>query len=122
MITKPVLDPFEMWRQIINKIEAGTSAIAKNTPNSEQFARASQQFTQVSAGMQQSFGKALDNYFKAVRVPGLADFVALEEQMQRLEAKVDDLLAAVNKPAETTKPATGAGASATTPPPTNKGA
>lgn len=122
MTTKPVLDPFEMWRQIINKIEAGTNAIAKNTPNPEQFARASQQFTQVSSGMQNSFGKALDNYFKAVRVPGLADFVALEEQMQRLEAKVDDLLAAVNKQAGAAKPAADSGPAATTPPPTNKGA
>lgn len=122
MTTKPVLDPFEMWRQIINKIEAGANTIAKNTPNSEQFARASQQFTQVSSGMQQSFGKALDNYFKAVRVPGLADFVALEEQMQRLESKVDDLLAAVNRQAGAAKPAADSGAGATTPPPTNRGA
>ncbi|GHE80358.1 hypothetical protein GCM10019059_43250 [Camelimonas fluminis] len=98
--TTPPLDPFEMWRQIINKFETGINSMANNSMNSEQFTRALQQFSQVSTGMQQTFEKALDGYFKAVRLPSRSDVLALEERLQRIEDKLDAALPDSREPAE----------------------
>ena len=86
------LDPFEMWRQVVTKLEGGINSLANNSMNSEQFARALHQFTLVSTGMQQTFEKVLDGYFKALRLPTRKDILALEEKLQRFEDKIDVLL------------------------------
>ena len=86
------LDPFEMWRQVVTKLEGGINSLANNSMNSEQFARALHQFTQVSTGMQQTFEKVLDGYFKALRLPSQKDIAGLADRLQRLEDKIDMLL------------------------------
>ena len=58
----------------------------------EQFTHALQQFSQVSTGMQQTFEKVLDAYFKALQLPSRKDIVALDQRLQRLEDKIDMLL------------------------------
>ncbi|MCC8961387.1 hypothetical protein H8A95_03400 [Bradyrhizobium sp. Pear76] len=86
------LDPFEMWRQIVTKLEGGINSMANNGMNSEEFLRALHQFSQVSTGMQQTFEKALDAYFKALRLPSQKDIAALAEGLQRIEDKIDLLV------------------------------
>src|SRR5262245_19115275 len=91
-LSSPNLDPFEMWRQVVTKLEGGINSMANNSMNSEQFARALHQFTQVSTGMQQTFEKVLDGYFKALRLPSQKDIAGLADRLQRLEDKIDMLL------------------------------
>ena len=55
MTSSSNLDPFEMWRQVVTKLEGGINSMANNSMNSEQFTRALHQFSQVSTGMQQTW-------------------------------------------------------------------
>ena len=89
MTSSSTLDPFEMWRQVVTKLEGGINSMANSSMNSEQFTRALQQFSQVSTGMQQTFEKVLDGYFKALRLPSQKDIAALADRLQRLEDKID---------------------------------
>ena len=86
------LDPFEMWRQVVTKLEGSINSMANSSMNSEQFTRALHHFSQVSTGMQQTFEKVLDGYFKALRLPSQKDIAALADRLQRLEDKIDMLL------------------------------
>jgi hypothetical protein len=81
-----------MWRQVVTKLEGGINSMANSSMNSEQFTRALHQFSQVSTGMQQTFEKVLDGYFKALRLPSQKDIAALADRLQRLEDKIDMLL------------------------------
>lgn len=111
-------DPFEMWRQVVSKLEGGINSMANQNMNSEQFTRALQQFSQVSTGMQQTFEKVLDGYFKALQLPTRKDIVALDERLQRLEDKIDMLLPmeqqepVENRPLRTRQPSSSGNAAA----------
>ena len=106
------LDPFEMWRQVVTKLEGGMNSLANSGMSSEQFTRVAHQFSQVSTGLQQTFEKALDGYFKALNLPSRKDIADLAETLQRLEEKVDMLLPIEvrepfeNRPLRTRQPST----------------
>ena len=91
MTSSSNLDPFEMWRQVVTKLEGSINSMANNSMNSEQFTRALDQLSQVSTG-QQTFEKVLDGYFKTLRLPSQKDIAALADRLQRLEDKIDMLL------------------------------
>ena len=126
MTSSSSLDPFEMWRQVVTKLEGGINSMANSSMNSEQFTRALQQFSQVSTGMQQTFEKVLDGYFKALRLPSQKDIAALADRLQRLEDKIDMLLPMEhrdpleNRPLRTRQPS-GPGKAATEPAKTSPG-
>ena len=126
MTSSSNLDPFEMWRQVVTKLEGGINSMANSSMNSEQFTRALHQFSQVSTGMQQTFEKALDGYFKALRLPSQKDIAALADRLQRLEDKIDMLLPMEqrgppeNRPLRTRQPSS-SGKSATEPVKTSPG-
>src|SRR5580765_7376702 len=100
MASSQTLDPFEMWRQVVTKLEGGINSMANKSMNSEEFGRALAQFSQVSVGMQQTFEKVLDGYFKALRLPNQKDINALSAGLQRLEDKIDMLLIEKSEPAD----------------------
>jgi hypothetical protein len=126
MTSSSSLDPFEMWRQVVTKLEGGINSMANSSMNSEQFTRALQQFSQVSTGIQQTFEKVLDGYFKALRLPSQKDIAALADRLQRLEDKIDMLLPMEqrgppeNRPLRTRQPSS-SGKSATEPVKTSPG-
>ena len=91
MTSSSNLDPFEMWRQVVTKLEGSINSMANNSMNSEQFTRALDQLSQVSTGMQQTFEKVLDGYFKTLRLPSQKDIAAIADRLQRLEDKINML-------------------------------
>ncbi|MFP5473481.1 MAG: hypothetical protein ACLGJD_07555 [Gammaproteobacteria bacterium] len=86
------LDPFEMWRQAVTKLEGDINSMANKSMGTEEFTRLLAQVSPVAIGMQQIFEKVLDSYFKALRIPSKKDITALAEGLQRLEDKIDALL------------------------------
>lgn len=118
MASSQNLDPFEMWRQVVTKLEGGINSMANKSMSSEEFSRALAQFSQVSVGMQQTFEKVLDGYFKALRLPSQKDINALAAGLQRLEDKIDMLVssetreAAEDRPLRTRQPSSSAKAAA----------
>jgi predicted ribosome quality control (RQC) complex YloA/Tae2 family protein len=104
MTSSSNLDPFEMWRQVVNKLEGGINSIANRSMNSEQFTRTLQQFSQISTGMQQTFDKVLDGYFRALRLPSQNDIADITNRLQRLENKLDQLLPMEQPPSLESRP------------------
>lgn len=100
-MTNPPLDPFAMWRQMLTKMESETNTFAGDTMKTDQFAQMLGQFTMMSSESQNLFEKALDGYFKTLRLPSRKDILAIEERLQRIEDKIDMLLSSGAAPAQT---------------------
>lgn len=99
------LDPFDMWRQMLGRLETSFNSMANDSMSGEQLNKAIGQFSEVSMGMRQAYDKALEKYLKAIRVPSRADVVALLERLDRIEDKLDTLTAAVARPGAEARPA-----------------
>lgn len=99
------LDPFDMWRQMLGKLEDNINTMANDSMSSEQFNRTLGQLSEVSTGMRQMFDKALDGYFKALRVPSRTDISALAERLDRIEDKVDSLASTIAGESRAARPA-----------------
>jgi len=90
------MDPFEMWRQMLGRLETSINSMANESMSGEQFNRTLGQFSEVSTGMRQAFDKALERYFKAMRVPSRTDIAALADRLERIEDKLDSLAVAMS--------------------------
>lgn len=99
------IDPFEMWRQMLGRLETSFNSLANDSMTNDQLNRVMGQFSEVSTGMRQVYDKALENYFKAIRIPSRTDIMALDERLERIEDKLDTLLAAQSRPAPAERPA-----------------
>jgi hypothetical protein len=82
-------DPFEVWRQFMAKFESDINSMANDSMNSNEFSRGLHQFTQMSLGMQKTFEKSLDGYFKTLHLPSTKDIEAIGDTLRRLEEKID---------------------------------
>lgn len=99
------LDPFDMWRQMLGRLETSFNSIANESMSGDQLNRAIGQFSEVSLSMRQAYEKALEKYLKAMRVPSRADVVELIDRLDRIEDKLDTLIAAQSRPAADARPA-----------------
>jgi hypothetical protein len=106
------LDPFDMWRQMFTKFEGDVNSLATKNMSTDQFTQLMGGFAQSTTGLQQAFDKALDAYFKALRLPSRQDVAEIADTLRRLEDKIDMLLPIEqrepieHRPARTRKPAT----------------
>jgi hypothetical protein len=97
-------DPFDVWRQFIAAFESDVNAMANDSMNSNEFSRGLHQFTQLSLGMQKTFEKSLDGYFKTLHLPSTKDIEAIGETLRRLEDKIDMLSPSSQRDAQQTRP------------------
>ncbi len=116
MATSLNLDPFDMWRQALTKLEGGVNALSNRSMNSDEFTQALHQFSTVALGMQHVFEKALGAYFKTINLPSRKDVTELATALQRIEDKLDQLVPAPQpsgpRPARTRRPPSEAAAPA----------
>ena len=104
------LDPFDMWRQAVSKLEEGMNSLGNQSLNSEEFTKALHQLSTVSMQMQLVLEKVLGEYLKAVNLPSRKDIVELAEALRRIEDKLDRIVpverpALAPRPARTRRPA-----------------
>lgn len=107
MIPSLFLDPLQMWRDAINRLEGEANTLATGSLKSPELVRSLQQATAVSAGMQQGFDKMVDGYLRRANLPSRSEVNALARSLQRIEDKLDRLLPADTptlRPARTRRP------------------
>ena len=107
MIPSLFLDPLQMWRDAINRLEGEANTMATGSLKSPELVRSLQQATAVSAGMQQGFDKMVDGYLRRANLPSRKQVAVLAESLQRIEDKLDRLLpadTAAPRPARTRRP------------------
>jgi hypothetical protein len=103
------MDPFDAWRQALSKLESGINALSNRSMNSDQFTQILQSSSALMLGMQQATDKALRQHFKLLNLPSRQDVEALSTALQRVEEKLDQLVAqpttpAGSRPARTRQP------------------
>jgi hypothetical protein len=99
-------DPFEVFREAVNRFEAGANALAnRKLTNSQQLAMSLTKLATTSMGLQRVLEKALAAVFARLDIPSRTELHALTVVVQRVEDKLDLLLGATLKPVATRRPA-----------------
>jgi hypothetical protein len=112
MASQPNTDPLDMWRQALSMLENNINALSNRGMNRDEFTQALQSSSAFALGMQQAVDKALRKHFKLLNLPSREDIDALAAALQRVEEKLDQLVAPPAperpKPARTRRPPGGA--------------
>ena len=124
MATSFLVDPLQMWRDAVTKLEGDVNALATGSAKYEEVVRTLHQLSGVSLGMEQVLEKVISGYLRRANLPSSTEVLELAESLRRIEDKLDRLLPADSAPAprppRTRRPSSGAPAieSATAPAPT----
>ncbi len=104
-------DPLELLRQAVNRMEGRANALAGRGMEVDQVVKTLHQLSSLTLVLRQAMELALDNFYKRLNLPTGREFAEMTSTLQRLEDKLDSLLAAqaapraAPRPARTRKPA-----------------
>ncbi|MBM7062528.1 hypothetical protein JQX08_17585 [Pseudomonas sp. UL073] len=87
-------DPLQLCRAALTKLENRVNAFAAEKMDSDEFARALNQYSKVSLGLQYLVEKSLTCVFERMDLPRRSEVQALASAVQRVEDKLDQLLPA----------------------------
>ncbi|WP_418147612.1 hypothetical protein ABL850_31525 [Variovorax paradoxus] len=115
MATPLNLDPFDMWRQAVTKLEEGMNALGTRSLKTDEVGKALLQFSAASTQMRQLMDKASSKYLKSINLASRKEVIDLAETLRRIEDKLDRLLPQPEqppapRPARTRRPGTAAAA------------
>lgn len=99
------LDPFEMWRQAITKLESGINSLGNKSLNSKELTEVLHLLSTVSLQRQHIVERATAKYLKAVNLPSRKDVHDLADALRRIEDKLDRLLPVPPAPQASLRPA-----------------
>ncbi|HEF4760149.1 TPA: hypothetical protein SAN82_002584 [Pseudomonas putida] len=99
-----MLDPFQMWRDAVNLIEDEVNSFAARKMESAEFAKAANQFSKVSIGMQHVLDRSVASVLRRLELPSRAELDTLAASVQRIEDKLDQLLPVPVTPSVAPKP------------------
>jgi hypothetical protein len=108
-------DPLELLRQALNRLEGKANTLAGRGLEIDQVVRGLHQLSSLSMGLRQIVESALESAYRRLNLPTGREFAEMSATLQRLEDKLDSLLAAQSRskpPARTRKPAAEAAPSA----------
>jgi hypothetical protein len=105
-------DPLELLRQAVHRLEGRAGTPAGRGMDFDQVVKTLQQVSSLSLALRQAVEMALETAYKRLNLPTGREFAEMSATMQRLEDKLDSLLAAQASgrspgavPARTRKPA-----------------
>jgi hypothetical protein len=104
-------DPLELLRQAVNRLEGRANSLAGRGMEIDQVVKTLHQLSSLTLVLRQAMELALDNFYKRLNLPTGREFAEMQATLQRLEDKVDSLLAAeasaraAPRPPRTRKPA-----------------
>lgn len=107
-------DPLELLRQAVNRLEGRANALAGRGMEIDQVVKTLHQLSSLTLVLRQAMELALDNFYKRLNLPTGREFAEMQATLQRLEDKLDSLLAAepgaraAPRPPRTRKPAAAA--------------
>ena len=112
-------DPLELLRQAVNRLEGRANTLAGRGMEFDQVVKTLHQVSSLSLALRQAVEMALESAYKRLNLPTGREFAEMSATLQRLEDKLDSLLAAqeASRPARTRKPASGAASAAAKPAP-----
>jgi hypothetical protein len=87
-------DPFQIWRDTLTKLEGGVNDLAGRNMKSEEFSQALHQLFGAWLGTERVVHKSQNTYFKALNLPSRDDIERLADAVQRVEDKLDQMMAA----------------------------
>ena len=99
MATSMFVDPLQMWRDAVTKLESEVNTMATGSTKYDDVVRALHQFSTVSLGMEQVLEKVIGGYLRRANLPSRKEVLELAESLRRIEDKVDRLLPADSTPA-----------------------
>ena len=94
MATSFLVDPLQMWRDAVTKLETEVNSMATGSTKYDDVVRALHQFSSVSLGMEQLLEKVIGGYLRRANLPSRKEVLELAESLRRIEDKVDRLLPA----------------------------
>ena len=104
-------DPLELLRQAVNRLEGRANSLAGRGMEIDQVVKTLHQLSSLTLVLRQAMELALDNFYKRLNLPTGREFAEMTSTLQRLEDKLDSLLAAqaapraASRPSRTRKPA-----------------
>jgi len=112
MASSFLVDPLQLWRDAVTKLEGEVNSLATGSTKNEQIVSALHQFSSVTLGMEQLLEKVIGGYLRRANLPSRKEVLELAESLRRIEDKVDRLLpadavitASAPRPPRTRKPA-----------------
>jgi hypothetical protein len=99
MATSFLVDPLQMWRDAVTKLESEVNSLATGSTKYDEVVRALHQFSSVSLGMEQVLEKVIGGYLRRANLPSRKEVLELAESLRRIEDKLDRLLPADSAPA-----------------------
>ena len=124
MASSFLVDPLQLWRDAVTKLEGEVNSLATGSTKNEQIVGALHQFSSVTLGMEQLLEKVIGGYLRRANLPSRKEVLELAESLRRIEDKVDRLLpadaviaAGPPRPPRTRKPAAAVPAEAPAPAP-----
>jgi hypothetical protein len=86
-------DPLELLRQAVNRLEGGANTTAGRGLDIEQVVKTVQQMSGLSLVLRQAVEMAIESAYKRLKLPSSREFAEMQSTLQRLEDKLDSLLA-----------------------------
>ena len=98
-------DPLDLLRQAVNRLEGRANALAGRGLEIDQVVKTLHQLSSLSLVLRQAMELALDNFYKRLNLPTGREFAEMTSTLQRLEDKLDSLLATQAAPRSAPRPA-----------------
>ena len=103
-------DPLELLRLAVNRLEGRANTLAGRGMEIDALMKTLHQVSGLSVALRQAVELAIENAYKRLNLPSSREFAEMKATLQRLEDKLDSLLAmqpaaAAPRPARTRKPA-----------------
>ena len=108
MATSQLTDPFQFWRDAVTKMEGEINTFVTNSLKNPEVAGQMQKAASVSNSLQQAVERLIENYLQRINIPSRKQVDELAKSLERIEAKLDELLPRREigvRPARTRKPA-----------------
>jgi polyhydroxyalkanoic acid synthase PhaR subunit len=88
-------DPFQLWREWLDRSERQWNEWLSEAMGSEQFGRSGQRLLDMAVAFQSSMNAATHRYFTALNVPTRADVLQLGERLVAIEERLATIEAAL---------------------------
>jgi len=96
MTELPPLDPFSLWRTVVDQVEKGVNDLAKERMQSEEFARLVALVADADIARKKMTRAMMKRYFETFDLPSRSDVMALDERLQSIEDRLLEVVATLN--------------------------
>jgi SMC interacting uncharacterized protein involved in chromosome segregation len=90
-------DPVEMWHDMLGQVEQGFNSFANKAMGSEDFSRVVHQVSGASLGAKKSMGDVMERYLASMNLPSRAELTNIGERLQAIEARLNEIMAILNR-------------------------